>query len=171
MPVWLGPDPGLAAVMMGRWKSQAHSLAALLGGASLWNGEIMETRCAANAWDTLQSAWELLSARGRAPYHCRATVQVLIPHYACTHQILWVMVAVCLIILHLCIWKPVISFNCRRFLPMIETILWSSFLKQTVGWKSLFCMNNVHLSVSIVFINMSLSLRMCNCMYVRVEKF
>lgn len=68
MPVWLGPDPGLAAIMMGRWKSQARSQAALLGGASLWNGEIMETRCAVDAWDTLQSVWELLSVRGRAHY-------------------------------------------------------------------------------------------------------
>lgn len=70
MPVRLGPDPGLAAIMMGRWKSQAHSQAALLGGASLWNGEIMETRCAVDAWDTPQSVWELLSVRGRAHYHC-----------------------------------------------------------------------------------------------------
>lgn len=69
MPVRLGPDPELAAIMMGRWKSQAHSQAALLGGASLWNGEIMETRCAVDAWDSPQSVWELLSVRGRAHYH------------------------------------------------------------------------------------------------------
>lgn len=63
-----GPWPWAGCYNDGKMKEQAHSQAALLGGASLWNGEIMETRCAVDAWEAPRSVWELLSVRGWAHY-------------------------------------------------------------------------------------------------------